>query len=85
MTQKFILKAPEIEYFRSFSVVPPCEAFTSLFHNVYLTIGKRIRSNILSPSHILSVYRKIKYWRSLCDIQLHNIQEPCASHLYCLF
>ena len=27
---------PRIEYFRSFSVVPPCEAFASLFLNTVL-------------------------------------------------
>jgi len=46
---------PRIEYFRSFSVVPPCEAFASLFQNIYSTIGKKIRSNTLSPSHLLSL------------------------------
>ena len=37
-----------IEDFRSFSVVPPSEAFASLFSYAYLTISKKNRSNTLS-------------------------------------
>ena len=34
-SQRFLIE-PRIEYFRSFSVVPPCEAFASLFSNTVL-------------------------------------------------
>jgi len=45
---QFFLIEPRIEYFRSFSVVPPSEAFASLFSKMYPTIGKKNRSNTLS-------------------------------------
>jgi hypothetical protein len=38
---------PRIEYFRSFSVVPLCEAFASLLLKLNPTIGKKNRSNTL--------------------------------------
>jgi hypothetical protein len=47
------VRAPEIEYFRSFSAPKAfgaSEAFASFFTIMSLTIGKRIRSNTLSPA-----------------------------------
>ncbi len=39
---------PGIEYFRSFSVVPPCEAFASLFSYAVFDYRQKNRSNTLA-------------------------------------
>jgi len=44
-----------IEYFRSFSVVSPSEAFASLFLIPYLNIGKKNRSNPLSSVAVTNI------------------------------
>ncbi len=51
---KFLLGAPGIEYWSSFSGVPTSESFCLLIIILHLTIGKKIRSNTLSRP--LSVY-----------------------------
>jgi hypothetical protein len=47
---QFILIEPGIEYFRSFSVVPPSEAFASLFSNTVFDYRQKkpLKYSILS-------------------------------------
>jgi len=51
------LVEPRTEYFRSFSVVPPCEAFASLFLHTEIDYRQKkpLKYSILGSSHQLTV------------------------------
>jgi hypothetical protein len=62
-----------IEYLSSFSVVPPCEAFASLFLYSVFDYRQKTRSNTLSSVAVVDLMNNPGYIITLCAAWVYGV------------